>query len=239
MKRAARTSRRPPPRRLQRGKRRTRFQGYVEGDFVEIAPEVGGRIVELPVRRGDEVEQGALLFRIDDTEAKAAAAQAAAELARAEAQLENLQEGQRPPEIAVIEAQIAEAQASVDRAQRDLNRQLELFERRVVSQARLDEAREAVSVAEARLASVERQKDVASMPARTPEISAGERAVEASSAALSQAETRLSRHVVKAPAAGSVQDVYYEAGEVASAGAPVISLLPPDRRKVINPQLDQ
>ena len=114
-----------------------------------------------------------------------------------------------------------------------MNRQLELFERRVVSQARLDEAREAVSVAEARLASVERQKDVASMPARTAEISAGERAVEASSAALSQAETRLSRHVVKAPAAGSVQDVYYEAGEVASAGAPVISLLPPDRRKVI------
>ena len=38
---------------------------------------------------------------------------------------------------------------------------------------------------------------------------------------------------MKAPAAGSVQDVYYEAGEVASAGAPVISLLPPDRRKVI------
>ena len=60
-----------------------------------------------------------------------------------------------------------------------MNRQLELFERRVVSQARLDQAREAVSVAEARLASVERQKDVATLPARTPEIAAGERAVEA------------------------------------------------------------
>ena len=64
------------------------------------------------------------------------------------------------------------------------------------------------------------------MPARTPEIDAGERAVEAARAALEQAETRLSRHVVKAPAAGRIEDIYYEVGEVASAGAPVLSLLP-------------
>ena len=94
------------------------FQGYVEGEFVDVGPEVSGRIVELAVARGDNVEVGDLLFRIDATEAERAVDQAEAEKARAEAQLANLLGGKRPPEIAVIEAQIAEAKASLETARK-------------------------------------------------------------------------------------------------------------------------
>ncbi len=209
------------------------FQGYVEGDFIAVAPEVGGRIVTLNVERGSTIEGGAELFRIEDAEATAAVAQADAELARARAQLANLQEGQRPPEIAVIEAQIAETTAALDMARRDFERQRALFTRNVVSEAQLDRAREAITVASARLRAVERQKEVAKLPARTPEIEAAERAVQAAEAAFAQARTRLNKHIVLAPADGRIEDVYYEAGEVAGAGAPVVSLLPDGRRKVI------
>jgi HlyD family secretion protein len=209
------------------------FQGYVEGDFVDVAPEIGGRIVTLAVTRGDDVAAGDLLFAIDDTEALAAVAQAEAEMARAEAQLENLQQGQRPPEIAVIEAQIAEAEAALDKARRDFERQQALFDRNVASEAQLDQAREAITIAEARVTSAKRQRDVATMPARTPEIDAGERAVDASRAALHQAQTRASKYAVAAPVAGRIEDTYYEAGEVGSAGAAVLSLLPAEKRKVI------
>jgi HlyD family secretion protein len=209
------------------------FQGYVDGDFVDVAPEVGGRIVERAVERGSVVKAGDLLFRLDDAEAKAAVVQAEAELARAEAQLANLQQGRRPPEIAVIDAQIAEAQAALDKARRDFERQQALFDRKVVSNAQLDQARESITVAEARLTATERQKDVAAMPARTPEIDAGERSVDAARAALDQAKTRLMKYVVAGPVAGRIEDTHYEAGEVASAGAPVLSLLPDDARKLI------
>lgn len=209
------------------------FQGYVEGEFIEVAPETGGRIVELAVRRGDDVEPGALLFRIDDAEALDAVAQAQAELQRAQAQLTNLEQGRRPSEIAVIEAQIDEARASLDAERRDFERQLQLFERNVIAEARLDQAREEVRVAEARVAAAEREREVAEMPARTAEIEAGERAVEAARAALGQAKTRLARLVVTASRGGRIEDVHYEEGEVANSGAPVLSLLPPDRRKVI------
>lgn len=208
-------------------------QGYVEGDFIAVAPEVGGRIVELAVRRGSAVEDGALLFRLDDAEAAAAVTQASAELERAKAELANLREGQRPPEIAVIEAQIAEARAALDTARRDFERQQALFDRRVISEAQLDQAREAITVAEARLTAVERQKDVAEMPARTPQIEAAERGVQAADAALAQARTRLAKHFVAAPADGRIEDTYYDLGEVAAAGAPVLSLLPHGNRKVI------
>jgi HlyD family secretion protein len=209
------------------------FTGYVEGEFVEVAPETGGRIVFLDVSRGDRVAEGQVLFRLDATEAEAAVAEARAGLARSEAQLANLRQGQRPPEIAVIEAQIAEAEASLDAAEREFERQRELFERRVISEARLDQAREDVRVAEARLAAARRQKEVAALPARTPEIEAGERAVEAARAALAQAEARLGRRAVEALHAGRIEDIYYELGEVASAGTPVLSLLPDGRRKVV------
>jgi HlyD family secretion protein len=209
------------------------FQGYVEGDFVEVAPEVSGRIAELAVRRGGDVKAGDLLFKIDDAEATAAVAQAEAELARSEAQLANLRQGQRPPEIAVLEAQIAEAEAALDKARRDFGRQKSLFDSKVASEAQLDQAREAITVAEARVTAARRQRDVAAMPARTPEIDAGERAVDASRAALDQARTRLTKYVVNAPVAGRIEDTYYESGEVASAGTPVLQLLPADKRKVI------
>jgi HlyD family secretion protein len=209
------------------------FQGYVEGEFIEVAPEVTGRIVELSVREGDVVAAGAPLFSLYDNEAESAVAQAKAELERAEAQLRNLQQGQRPPEIAVIEAQISEAEAELETARKEYERQLALFEKRVISEARLDQAREAVSVAEARVDSAERQRDVAEMPARTPEIEAGERAVEAARAALDMAKTRLEKHAVAAPAGGRIEDVHYRPGEVAAASAPVLSLLPDGRLKVI------
>ncbi len=209
------------------------LHGYVEGEFVDVAPEVGGRIVELAVRRGNAVEEGELLFRIDDAEAKAAVAEAEAGLARAEAELANLLQGQRPPEIAVIQAQIAEAEASREQARKEFERQQELFRKRVISEARLDQAREAVSVAAARVVAARRERDVAEMPARKPEIKAGERAVEAARAQLQQMRTRLSKYAVEAPVAAFVEDIHYEKGEVASAGSPVLSLLPQGGRIVV------
>lgn len=209
------------------------FQGYVEGDFVNVAPEVSGRIVELAVARGARAAEGDLLFRLDANEVESAVDQAEAEKARAEAELANLLGGKRPPEIAVIEAQIAEAEASLDTAEKEFERQQALFGQKVISEARLDQARETVSITSARVESAKRQRDVAAMPARTPEIDAGERAVDAARAALTQAQTRLAKYVVQAPVSGRIEDVHYEMGEVASAGTPVLSLLPDDRRKVI------
>jgi HlyD family secretion protein len=209
------------------------FQGYVEGEFVGMAAEVGGRITELAVRRGASVAAGDVLFHIEDAEARAAVDQARAELARAEAELANLREGSRPPELAVIDAQIAEAEAALEAARRDFERQEALFARNVASAAQLDQSREAITVAEARLRAVERQREVAALPARTPQILAGERAVEAAQAGLSQAATRLSKYSVAAPVAGRIEDVHYEAGEVVAVGSPVLSLLIAGRRKVI------
>jgi HlyD family secretion protein len=63
---------------------------------------------------------------------------------------------------------------------------------------------------------------------RSGEITAQAAAVDAAKAALTQARWRLAQRSVAAPAAGVIADVLAQPGETLAAGAPVVSLLPPE-----------
>ncbi|MDA0654305.1 MAG: biotin/lipoyl-binding protein, partial [Proteobacteria bacterium] len=95
------------------------YYGYVEADYERVAPEAGGILTELAVARGDRVEKGQVLERLDDTVARAALARAraqvaesAARVAQARAQLADLQKGRRTIEIEALVAQRAQAAAA-------------------------------------------------------------------------------------------------------------------------------
>ena len=210
-----------------------RYQGYMEGNLVFMAPEEGGRIERLEVEAGDDVAAGRLLFVMDASLQEEQRAEAEARLRQAEAQLANLRDAlQRPEQIAVLRAAEARARAALDLSRNELQRQRLLFQKGYASKAQLDAAQMAFARDEATLAEAQRQIQAALIPSRTGEIEAGEASVRANRAALRQAETRLAKRRVTAPAAARVQDVYYRAGEVVNAGQPVLALLPPANLKV-------
>jgi HlyD family secretion protein len=210
-----------------------RFQGYVEGYLVFMAPEEGGRIEELTVDSGDRVSQGQLLFRLDASLQSAQRDEAEAKLQQTRAQLANLRSAlQRPEEIAVLEAQEARAQAQLDLSQAELDRQKTLFERGIAAKAQYDQARTAFERDKAALAEVQRQIHAGQIAGRSGEIGAAEAAMQANEAALIQAETRLAKLQIKAPSDAQVQDIYFRAGETVNAGQPVLVLLPPANRRI-------
>ena len=88
-----------------------RFQGYAEGEPVRVAAQQSGVLTSLAVQRGDTVQTGTALFSLEQAQEAAAVAQSQALLAQAQAQAANLGTGKRAPEIAVIDAQIADARA--------------------------------------------------------------------------------------------------------------------------------
>ena len=92
--------------------------GYVEGEYVLVAPVETTEIAQLLVARGDHLEPGAPLAELDRATAEIALASADANLSRAEAELADLQLGKRPEEIAVIEAMLASARAQAAEAGR-------------------------------------------------------------------------------------------------------------------------
>jgi HlyD family secretion protein len=210
-----------------------RFQGYVEGYLVFMAPEEGGRIERLAVDSGDRVSEGQLLFKLDIAMQEAQRDEAEAKVRQTRAQLANLQAAlQRPEEIAVLKAQEERAQAQLDLSQAEWNRQQTLFQRGYAAQAQLDQARSAFERDKAALAEVQRQIQAGQIAGRSAEIAAAEAAVQAAEAALQQAETRLAKRRVNAPTVAQVQDVYFRAGETVSAGQPVLALLPPANRRI-------
>jgi HlyD family secretion protein len=59
-----------------------------------------------------------------------------------------------------------------------------------------------------------------------------ESALRTAEARLNSARTRLERRRVASPAAGTIQEVYFRAGERVPAGRPIVSLLPPGNVRV-------
>lgn len=200
--------------------------GYVEGEYVLLAPLEVAQVETVSVRRGDRVAPGKPVVVLESADAEIAVVQAEAALAQAEAQLADLKLGKRPEEIAVLEAALRSANAQAEEAARVLARIEDLFSRGIATAAQRDEARTAVEVADAAIGQAKANLAVAALPARTETIKAAENQVRQAGAALDQAKWRLSKRVLDVPSPGRVDDVIRNAGDTAGPSAPVVSVLP-------------
>ncbi len=92
--------------------------------MVELKPEVEGKVVELPVKKGNMVEAGQLIVRLDDRDRKEKLAEAKAKLAARTIEYQASQEletkGYRP-RIGLAESKANLEQARVEVAQAQLN----------------------------------------------------------------------------------------------------------------------
>lgn len=208
------------------------FQGYAEADFVDVAAAEPGHLESLGAVKGDAVAQGAPLFALEAAREAAAVRQAQEQLAAAQAQVQDLRQGKRTPELDVVRAQLEQARAEATRAAAERERDAAQCASGGIAQAQLDRSQAATDVSAARVRELERQLDVAQLPARADQIAAQEAQAAAAQAALEQAAWRLGQKTVAAPVAGQVFDVLYQPGEWVAAGRPVVRLLPPDNVKI-------
>lgn len=209
-----------------------RLLGYVEGDYIYAAAESSGRIVQLAVQRGDHVEAGAPLFTLDLSREQAVLAQAQADLAEAKAKLADLTKGDRPQEVAVMQAQLDAARASLKLSEPRVQRRRELVKSNIVGVEQVDEAEAAILEDRGKIAEMEARLKVAQLPGRDDAIAAAGMAVEAQEQAVKAAQWDVDHRQVLAPAAGRIEDVYYRVGEMPNAGQAVIQLLPPENLKL-------
>ena len=208
------------------------FQGYAEADFVDVATSEPGQLESLGAAKGNAIAAGAPLFALEAAREAAALRQAQEQLAAAQAQLQDLRQGKRPPEVDVVRAQLEQARAEATRAAAERERDAAQFASGGIAQAQLDRSQAAADASAARVRELERQLEVAQLPARTDQIAAQEAQAAAAQAAVEQAAWRLGQKTVAAPVAGQVFDVLYQPGEWVAAGRPVARLLPPGNVKI-------
>jgi HlyD family secretion protein len=221
----------------------TGWAGYADADYVYVAAPIGGQLSALKVAAGQQVAKGQLLFALDDEAEKAARDEANARLAAANYQAADTEKGKREPEVAVNQAQLAQARAAAELAQHDYTRKRELVAKGFIAQAQVDEALHTLEQARGRVAELSSTVQVAKLPARGDEQRAAQAQVDAAREVLKQSDWRAQQKQQAAPADAQVADTFFRAGEYVSAGQPVVSLLPPANVKarfyVPEPQLQQ
>ncbi len=202
------------------------YVGYVEGEYVAVAPIDVARIEAESVRRGDALKPGDAIARLEAEDAKIALRNAEAALAQAKADLADLEKGRRPEEIAAIEASLQGARSSEADAARIFQRRQKLLDRGYASQADFDTSKTAYDVAAERVRELAANLAIARLPARADLIASAEAKVKQAQAARDTSQWRLGQRTLAAPGAGYVADIIRRVGDVAGPQAPVVSFLP-------------
>jgi HlyD family secretion protein len=215
-----------------------RASGYVEATEVRVAPEVGGRVLELPVSEGDRVAAGALIARLDTADAQLAIRRAEADRAQAVAQLQLLQAGARAEDVRQARAQADSAQAEVraieselQSASADLERFEALLRANAGSRKQRDDAATRREVASARLAGARDRARAATEAlarlragSRPEEIAVAKARVAASDAQVATLQKGAADAVLLAPVGGVVTARLVDPGEIVAPRAPVVVL---------------
>ena len=208
------------------------FVGYVEAEYVYVAPVEAGWLESLRVREGDVVSKGDILFVLDQDQQNAIVAEAAGRAAQADAQTRDMATGARPAEIAALEAQHEEAQARLVQAQAERDRWIPLVNEDYAAKSRGDQVTADYQAALAREQAAREAIRIANLASRDGAREAASAAETAARSALAQAEWRLSERSVTAKISGRIEDVFHREGEFVRAGAPVAAILPVDAMKV-------
>lgn len=208
------------------------LDGYVETEPVRLAAPVAGRLVELKADFGHTLNPGDIAYRLDTDNEQLSVAEARARIRQAEAQARDLQSGKRPVELAVYEANVRAAEASLHAIEVDLKRQQEMNAQGYVSNSTLDVLKARRNAEAAQLEQMKAQLASARLAAREQAQAAAQAGVDVAKEQQAQRNWLLGQKTVLSPIAGRVEQVYFRPGEWVPAGSPVLSLLGPRAVKV-------
>ena len=208
----------------------TPIVGIVRTTEIRVAPEVGGQLIAMKVKKGDLVRTGDVVAELSALELTAAVAQARAALAAANANRDHVYAGVREEEIASLAASIAKAAARLEYAGLQHARAASLVRSYTASPQSLDQAANDLAAARADVAEAEANHAAAQAGPTAEERAVADAQVQAAAAALGVLKRRLDKTMLLAPVDGVVTVVVAEVGEAIHAGQPVLVIEDPSKR---------
>lgn len=196
---------------------RSTENAYLSADVVQVAAQVGGRVIALHVQNNQSVRKGDLLFEIDPEPYRIALARAEANLAQA---LQTAR--QDTAESAAARAQIAQTEADLINARSHAQRTQELVNKHFVSQQSADDAQARVIALQAALQQAKAKLEKAQAAPAKPEERGDVLKAEAE---IAQAKLDLTRTRVVAEQDGQVSNLTLTAGSLVAPGAPIFALI--------------
>ncbi|HIY47794.1 MAG TPA: efflux RND transporter periplasmic adaptor subunit [Candidatus Alistipes faecigallinarum] len=201
------------------------IQGTVECTTYKASSKVPGRIDQMKVEEGQQVEKGQLLYMLSTPELDAKLQQAEALKSAAAALDAAAVAGARIQQIEAALNMWEKAQAGLELARKTYERVQNLYNEGVVPAQKLDEAQANYKAMEATALAAKAQYDMASDGARKEDKEAAAARVRQAEGAVSEVESYLSDAAVYAPVTGEISTIIAEEGELVGSGYPVVAIL--------------
>ncbi|WP_295527307.1 efflux RND transporter periplasmic adaptor subunit [uncultured Pseudacidovorax sp.] len=207
---------------------------YVQGNIIQITPQVAGTVMSIAADETDYVKQGQPLVQLDPADAQVALSQAEAALGQAVRQARTLyvNNGSLAAQVNLRQADVVKAQADVARAQDDLQRRRSLTGNGAVSKEELSHAETALASARSALAAAQAgvaaaRDQLASNRSLTEGTTVEEHpSVQAAAAKVREAWLATQRVALPAPVDGYVAKRTVQLGQRVAPGAPLMSIVP-------------
>ncbi|MBP6116600.1 MAG: EmrA/EmrK family multidrug efflux transporter periplasmic adaptor subunit [Neisseriaceae bacterium] len=193
---------------------------YVNGNVVQITPQISGTVAQINVEDTDTVAAGATLVILDENDAKLAFERARNELINALRQNRQLTANTRQ-----FDAQVLLSSTQLAKAQTDLQRRERLAGTDAISAEELSHAREAVLSAQAQLTAAQEQAKAAKALIGNSSIDQ-QPAVQTAASHLKTAWLELQRTHLRAPVEGQVARRNVQVGQRINPGAPLMAVVP-------------
>ncbi|WP_277188795.1 HlyD family efflux transporter periplasmic adaptor subunit [Caballeronia sp. BR00000012568055] len=193
---------------------------YVNGNVVQITPQVTGTVISVNADDTQTVKMGDPLVTLDPADSKVALDSAEANLAQTVRQVRTyfVNNGQ-------YEAQIALRRSDLSRAQDDFKRRMQVAQTGAVSQEEISHARDAVRGAQAALDAAE--QELASNRSLTANTSIAEHPnVLAAAAKVRDSYINYARNTLPAPVTGYVAKRSVQVGQRVAPGNPLMAIVP-------------
>jgi multidrug efflux pump subunit AcrA (membrane-fusion protein) len=202
--------------------------GMIEprSENIEVAAIVPGTVVEVAAKEGDEVAAGDVLFRLDDRQQRAQLAVQEAQLAEAQSTLQRWKDMPRPENLPPLEARVRKAQADRDMHYDRLRRTRELVARKALTEQDLVEREQAYLAADAEFAQAKADLAREKAGAWKADLAVARTQVKRAQSLVDQARVEVDRLTVRAPIRGTVLKVDVRPGEYVGTppGKPLVIL---------------
>ncbi|UCI29279.1 HlyD family secretion protein [Mesorhizobium sp. B4-1-4] len=203
---------------------------FIDARTVTVSAEIAGRITDVAVTDNQPVRKGDVLLRIDDSDYRASLDQADAGVAAAQADIANVaaQIEAQNAKIDATQKQVAQAQAAVDFAKAEDQRNRELLAKGTATQQQAQQAASTLRQDQATLDST--VADVAAAKSQVSVLQAQTKTSEAklrqAEATQNQARTALARTTITAPVAGRATNISAAIGTYTQPGQVLMMFVP-------------
>jgi HlyD family secretion protein len=199
--------------------------GTLERDRVELVADANEAIVSIPFAEGAAVKAGDVIVVQDRALSAADLDAARAQLAEAQARVDELKNGPRSTTIRAAAARRDAARAQRDDAVRERDRLLGLVARSLVSKSEADRQVATAQSAEAAMREAEADLRELQEGTRSEQLAQARQAADSARANLQGLETTSARLEVRSPIAGTIDSLPFHTGEKPARGATVAVLL--------------